>query len=509
MKITVGSIIKRANDILIWLLLAYMALEAGSACAKRTHGLVRTESVAYTESNCELDNPNRGFYSIYGFTPSDKEEDFQTLVTKTLSKDEKMLSMIQINLCNYTKGPISKQGLENIEEIFQALEGLEKQYLIRSLYDWNGKNAETEPEDVEIILNHMRQLEYIFREYEDIIFIQQGIFIGNWGEMNGTKHLDSMQKLALQLAAVTGEGTYLGVRMPAQWRKITGLDSITEEALAKSSLARRLSLYNDGMMGNEGDYGTYSTKSKTEAGAYSAWNRAEELAFQSELCSFVPNGGEVITENPLNDFESAVQNLEVMHVTYLNRDYDRKILNKWAASVVTEEGCFQGMDGLTYVERHLGYRLLITDTSMQYDFWPDELSVEVNMKNVGFAPLYKEPEKQLVIQRKGTEEIFFYPVETELRSLAGGTEAEEILKIKEIIPLTEYEAGEYEVYFSILDTDSGRCIELANEQKMQELGYKLGEFQVDELPDFSELLKKHRIREQNKQENMQEEGEEG
>ena len=491
MRITTGAIVKRAVDMIMWILLAYLILEAAGGCAKRIHGYVWTENAIYTESGKELDNPNRGFYLIYSVVPSEEGETFSQKVLERLAEDERTLAMIQINLRNYTEGAISEKGLQSIEEVFRILSGYEKQYLVRFLYDWDGNNKETEPQDVEIILTHMRQLDYIFREYEDIIFVQQGLFIGNWGEMNGTKHLDFIQQLALQLEAVTGENTFLSVRTPAHWRIITGFSQVTKEALAQSSLLSRLGLYNDGMLGNESDCGTYGTKSKEEIGPFEQWNRAEELAFQNELCRFVPNGGEVIKENPLNNFESAVDNLATMHVSYLNWDYDRDVLNKWKETTVTEEGCFYGMDGLTYMDRHLGYRLLISKTSMKYDFWPDELHMEVELKNVGFAPLYRDTDTKIVIRKKNTEEVWEYPIAVDWSSLPGGA-GEKLLTVAGKISLVELEPGEYSVYFSVKDVATGSLIEFANEQEAGEWGYLLGEFQVDELPELSEVLEQYK-----------------
>ena len=71
-------------------------------------------------------------------------------------------------------------------------------------------------------------------------------------------------------------------------------------------------------------------------------NRLEEIT-----------GGEVIVDNPYNDWETAMHDLAIMHISYLNEDYDRGVLEKWAAATVEEEGCYQGMDGLSYAERHL------------------------------------------------------------------------------------------------------------------------------------------------------------
>lgn len=480
-KNTVGNAVQCMMGMFALICLIGAGYKAGLAYEEREHGYVLTTEQEFTESAGELSNPDRGFYSVYGFMLAEGQ-DTMTPVLERLRKDDKVLALVQINLRNYTEGAITPTGLETLAVFFEALEQEEKRYILRFLYDWNGKNAETEPEDVEIILQHMRQLEPLFREYSDMIFICQGLFIGNWGEMNGTRHLDSMQQLALQLAAVTEESTFLAVRMPAQWRSITGLEEVTGEAYEKSSLVRRLSLFNDGMMGNISDYGTYSSLSKTEAGVYASWNREEELAFQGKLCGLVPNGGEVIVDNPVNDFTNALQNLAAMHVTYLNWDYDREVLEKWESSTVTEEGCFYGMDGLTYIERHLGYRLRIADVEMKYRFWKDKLAISIQLQNTGFAPLYQDTELTVTVKNQNTGEIREYPVPAELRTLTGGTKAEELLTLKGTISLSGYKAGTYEVFFSVKEADSGLVLEFANEQELQKYGYQLGSFTVKEVP---------------------------
>lgn len=469
----------------------FITIQITGFWVKRNHGTISVRVYEFTESSRVLYNPNRGFYKIYGFTPSDEWEDYEAAVNQRMCNDnDTMLAMVQINLQKYRDGAISQAGLEHIDQLFCALEARGKQYIIRFLYDWEGKNEAVEPESVDIILKHMEQLEDIFHRYEDIIFVHQGIFIGNWGEMNGTRYLGDMQRLALQLEAVTGDKLFLGVRMPAQWRQITEIGEISKEALTESVIAARLSLFNDGIMGNEGDYGTYGTQSKEKAGVFSLWNRAEELAFQEELCRYVPNGGEVIVENPVNDFENAVRDMATMHITYINSGYDRNVLDKWADTMVMEEGCFYGMDGLTYMERHLGYRLLITDTAMSYDFWKDVLSVEVTLQNVGFAPMYKKPEVYMVLRDAQNNTDFIYQLPADVRVLAGGNEGDSLLTINKEISLAGFAEGEYMVYFFMKDSDSGMHIQLANEQEEGRYGYLLGEVQLDSMEKWFQELPK-------------------
>ena len=77
-------------------------------------------------------------------------------------------------------------------------------------------------------MGHIKQAESVLREYADRIFTLQGLFVGNWGEMNGTQYVDddSLQRLASTLAEVSNPDTYLSVRMPMHWRKITQISDI-------------------------------------------------------------------------------------------------------------------------------------------------------------------------------------------------------------------------------------------------------------------------------------------
>ncbi len=443
---------------------------------------VDVETCTFTESPAELDNPNRGFYYIHGFRITDRQENYQQLVANDYAHDtDTALSLVEVNLQNYTDSAISEAGIANIEALLDALKDTDKQLILRFLYDWDGNNEETEPEDLEIILLHMEQLGPVLRKRHQQLFTMQGLFIGNWGEMNGTKFLqaEDLCRLASKLADVTDASTYLSVRMPAQWRNITGNNFFSADQETAKDLKMRLGLFNDGMLGSESDYGTYGSESADAAGWHSCWSREDELAFQNELCARVPNGGEVIHENAFNDFEKAVDDLSAMHVTYLNRDYDREVFQKWAEERVLEPGCFSGMDGLSYIERHLGYRLLITDVHLGHEPVKGALSADVTFQNVGFAPLYRDIEVALHLYSEETDELLSYEVPQNLRKLSGGEQADETLTLHREIPLPELSDTKYQIYVSITDCQTGKDIFLANGQKKEKYGYRIGAADVE------------------------------
>lgn len=437
---------------------------------------LEVESVSFTESARELHNPNRGFYHLYRFRITEKPEDYRELVEEQYQKDtDTELTLVQISLQAYREGAIGENGLENIKELFSALAALDKQLIIRFMYDEEGENELYEPESIDTILGHMEQLGPVLQEAEKDIFVIQGLFTGNWGEMNGTRYssTEDMRRLAEKLAEVTDDSTYLSVRMPSQWRGIIGLDN-PEEALATNILAGRLSLFNDGILGNESDYGTYLSKEFVGVDEYGRRFREEELDFQRRLCRAVPNGGEVIHDNVLNDLGNAVKELAAMHVTYLNTDYDEAVLDKWKRTTVTEEGCFEGMDGYTYIERHLGYRLLIHDACLKSSKDKKNVYAAVHLKNVGFAPLYRMPEMKLILYSEDEGPMQPMEMSCAVDQLMGGEEKEALQMASVKIAVDELRRGKYEVYFRVEEPDTGRSILMANEEEEEEYGYRIG-----------------------------------
>lgn len=112
-----------------------------------------TESCSFTESSRELSNLNRGFYYIYGFMITDEDTDYEALVKDRYKTDQDTnLTMVQVNLQAYRETEITGAGLANIEALFTALEGINKQLIVRFLYDWDGENEQYEPESLDIII---------------------------------------------------------------------------------------------------------------------------------------------------------------------------------------------------------------------------------------------------------------------------------------------------------------------------------------------------------------------
>lgn len=442
------------------------------------HWNLSCQGEQFTESARELNNPNRGFYEMFGLRIAEEPVDWKAAIEDRIKKDsDTVLCLVEINLQAYRLGPISEAGLENLEALFEELSKQDKQYIIRFLYDWNGENMQYEPKDINIIVEHMKQIGPIVKKYKDCIFTLQSLFIGNCGEMNNTRYMDgdSLQILAKALASATDDDIFLAVRTPLHWRQIAQASDVAEVLESNSPFANRLGLFNDGMLGNVYDCGTYSTQSKSEVGIFKEWSRDEELEFQDTLCRTVPNGGEVIIDNEYNDLDNAIADFNRMHVSYLNDGYDLNVLQKWRNSTVHDEGIFDGMDGFSYMKNRLGYRLVLRECRMQQDFWKDTLQIELDIQNVGFAPIYKECEASLIFCPKEEGIMYQMKVEQNLTKLAGGNDTDQTETIQATIPLHNLSKTDYDVYFLLRDKASGKVIYFGNEQDCENNGYKIGQ----------------------------------
>jgi hypothetical protein len=414
---------------MLWLLLTMVCLLTGHSSI-RIHASAQTsvvsavsnmpaaplsisfESAILEESSALLSNPYRGFYRMIGYRLNDSWNGSADDIAKTVSQDETIrLTLLQINLRDYRDSAISETGLSQLQAILEAWSESGDNLILRFLYDWDGRAKETEPDSLTTVYHHMDQVAPIINQFKEKIYLLQGVFLGDCGEMHGSALTDGKistdvyRSLLEYFAAITDPSIFLAVRTPAQLRAVT----LSRLPLSRASsydgtLAARLGLFNDGMLGSSIDLGTYAPYDSHPVGLSGAGLRTTELYFQNLLCRYVPNGGEVVLDNPYNDLPSALSDLSTMHVSYLNIDHDQSVLKKWKRTTYTGEGPFQGKDGFTYIQAHLGYRYVIRRSSLTSTVADSATTFTLTtaIENVGFAPCYRPLEVTLTLTPKNS-----------------------------------------------------------------------------------------------------------
>lgn len=443
---------------------------------------------AFTESSEELRNPYCGFYSMYGYTLSDnKPVSAQAVQSHIRDAADRPLALLQINLRQFASRDLTDSALAQLDLLLSAWEQYSDCHLIlRFLYDWDGQASYNEPRSEHLILRHIDQTTGIVNRYSQTVYIVQGIFVGNYGEMHGSAHLNdsAIRRLTQHLADALEPSIFLSVRTPQHWRTaVQSFDPILDSAAWDGSTASRLGLFNDGMLGSATDLGTYADSRKAllpDAKAASDYSvkgsRSEELDFQDRLCRYVPNGGEAVTANPYNDFPAAVAAFTQMHISYLNAHHDDHVLKKWELATYEGDDCFQGMDGLRYIERHLGYRYTIVNSSLAYTKRGKGPAVcNLTLANRGFAVCYRPLRAELILRHTQTGECYTMSFDTDTRLWSAGDE------VTLTLPLdgNAYEPGSYTVYFRLTDEASDKQIRLANTLTMDEaFGYPIAALQL-------------------------------
>lgn len=478
--------LKKKNILIPFLATAVLLIAGGIYCLRNLY-FPDYKSAVYTESARELANPYIGWYQIYTYSLSDADAFDPAQIPEQASGPG--LAMLQFNLQNYAQSPISDAGLQQLDNMLSAWHSTGKQLIIRFLYDWDGMALEKEPESLSLVLEHMSQTAEIINLHSDCIYILQGIFVGAWGEMHSSNYMDEENMLTLirHLASVTDPGIFLAVRTPEQWRTITGSpDPLSRANAFDGSLAARLSLFNDGMLGSDTDLGTYGEpETASSPSGLGKRPRQAELLFQESLCRFVPNGGEVVIGNPYNDFLPAVESLARTHVSYLNSAYDEAVLSKWREDTFPGEGPFRGMNGYDYISRHLGYRYVLRSSDFSFAApWQKEATLSLVLENTGFSNSYKAFDVSLTLKNTATGGEFTFPVSTDTRLWNSGS------RVQLNIPLEvrEYAAGTYEIFLRITDPVSGFPIYLANESAGQENSCFAGTLTFRKFPQWDFLF---------------------
>ena len=199
------------------------------------------------ESRKAIQNPGCGWYHLYTFNAA------QTGEPLYIACEEEELVLLRIDIGAFWDKPISEPSLEWIRRILAFFREKRKGMILRFSYDLEGKGLEKEPGSIRLVEEHMQQIGEVIREYADDIFAVQGILIGNWGEMHGSRYLtpDAFRTLTDTMIKAVDGACPVAVRKPAQWRELT-LGWTEQEK-------KKLTLFNDGIFESETDRGTYGT----------------------------------------------------------------------------------------------------------------------------------------------------------------------------------------------------------------------------------------------------------
>ena len=325
----------------------------------------------------------------------------------------------------------------------------EKNVIIRFAYDKNFAGSKDQEPSVEMMITHITQLCPILNKYIDTLTAIEVGLVGPWGEMHSSQVANSqtIPLLIEQFLSNTHDIPIL-VRTPKMIYDYLGItiNDIDTTFIKSEDKAYRLGLFNDGYLGSGSDLGTYT-------------NREKEVSWLSHQTEHLPFGGEVtIPGSSLHDIETCLPEMYQINLSYLNYAWNYEVVqDKWKNSYYTEEcgndNLYYGQSAFTYIQNHLGYRLVLENSIFNYSSSFKDLNISLQIKNVGFGNLNRT--KNLT--------LYFVNKENQIKSVhVGKYNGENKIEISTSLDLAN---GEYNVYLSVntlIDNSPAYNIQFAN-----------------------------------------------
>lgn len=328
----------------------------------------------YEEDYTVFANPERGMYIHKQFDNSDAEPIRPVELITQRDFLGYSLALTIYYLGEFTNGPINEKMLTLIEQNMNALRENGFKAIVRFAYS-QSEHASVYDAPEEITLGHIAQLAPVIQRNVDVIAVFQAGFIGAWGEWwystyygnESSPDYTKRRRIIDALLDVLPEQRMVSVRTPVHKTKvlnITYLDSLTRSEAFNGSEKARLGHHNDCFLADANDMGTYP----------SALSRTYTAADSKYTCM----GGETCAPSSYAECQKAIAEMEKYHWSYLNKDYNKLVLNDWK-----QKGCFDE------IQKRLGYRFVLRAVEHPEVIKPGgQYKIKITFDNIGFAAPY-------------------------------------------------------------------------------------------------------------------------
>ena len=388
-------------------------------------------------------NPERGYYVEFDHVVTKSKpwcvKNRVSELKSYVNQDKLSLVLVLYYLDNYKdKATLPQEVLDGFDEDMATLRSMGLKAILRFAYtaDDSGEIGYDAPLD--IVQSHLAQYKSHWEENEDVIYCFQAGFIGSWGEWYYTSNYGnkvstmnaSRRALVDTLLRTVPVDRYVQIRTPLfKTGYIGDTNPLTAEEAYSGSARARIGHHNDAFLYGPTNMGTYA-------------DTATQKPYVAQEALYVPLGGETdITDKSKAEEwatrDKTVAEMSRMHWTFLQGYYSQTVTDMWRANGTFDE-----------LNRNMGYRFqLVNGTFSETVEQGQKLAVTLQIKNVGYAPLYNERHAYIVLMN-ATDSIAL-ELDTDPRGwLPNGvvTTIEENLALPTTIP-----TGTYHLYLNLPD----------------------------------------------------------
>ena len=377
------------------IILSVLIIAAGfAACGKTNAGEKHVQDLNYEESIEEISNPDQGFYRpVYV-----KINENGAMYNKDVINSQTQLYHLRCDISAFSEAvnkaadkPVTDEALKGLDALLFCLKENDKNAIVRFAYDpgYSG-SADKEPA-LDVMLGHVESVCSVLNRYVNTVTAIETGLIGPWGEMHTSAAANPahITPLINAFLTVASEIPVL-VRTPEMIYNYINVseDKVEEISISPDEKAYRLGLYNDGYLGSESDLGTYS-------------NRERDINFLSVQNAHLPFGGEVtVPDSPLHNIEACLPEMNKIHLSYLNTEWDNRVIEKWKKTFYTEacglEKQYYNKTAFTYIQNRMGYRFVLKNSVFTYSATSEKLNVRLKLQNLGFGNLNRNKRAKLI-----------------------------------------------------------------------------------------------------------------
>ncbi|MDE6851057.1 MAG: DUF4832 domain-containing protein, partial [Lachnospiraceae bacterium] len=422
------------------------------------------QDLNYQESTDIINNPDQGFYRpIYVRVTEDGITYNKNIVTNHTQLYHLRIDISAFSQANNESADkeLTESALSDIDDLLSYLYDNNKSAIARFVYDPGLNGSSNKEPALDMILRHITQVSTILDKYHDTLTAIEVGLIGPWGEMH-TSTMANKEVINALIDSYLNNTTEIPilVRTPQMMYHYLGItiDDIDTYRISSTAKAYRLGLYNDGYLGSSTDLGTFS-------------NREKEVPWLALQTGHLPYGGEVvIPDSTLHNIENCLDEMFLLHLSYLNIEWNNAIVDKWKDSFYTEtagsDSLYYGKTAFRYIENHMGYRFTLENATLEYDKDVSWFAIDLSLKNVGFGNLNRSMIMTVLLQNE-TGEI--------LSIDAGHFTGQENITFQTDLDLQE---GNYNVYLKLDKGNDKYALRFANDLWNEELqANQIGSFQ--------------------------------
>ena len=409
-------------------------------------------TVNYTaDNNTIFSNPERGFITMltghltksapYAVVGEENKLDKK-------KKDEKMsIVLVHYYLDNFkTKGTLPNEVLNGFDADMQVLRAKGMKAIVRFSYAdgtyGSGKSESATDASLDIVKQHLAQYKPHWEANADVIFVFQAGIIGAWGEWyysdhfgNQTSHMNEARCALIDtLLKTVPSDRGIQIRTPlfkTEYLEYLGVNksALTRSEAYQNTAKARLGHHNDAFLYHADNMGTYQ-------------DTAKQKPYVAQETLYVPVGGETDIEDADQaaeeaSYDATIAEMSRLHWTFIQSGFSEVVTDMWRANGTFDE-----------LNRRMGYRLqLVKGTYGEQVEQGGKLALNLQIRNIGFAPLYNERHAFLVL-KNGTN-TYSLPIESDPRSwLPNGiiTTVNEQITVPASVP-----AGTYQLYLHLPD----------------------------------------------------------